>query len=191
MSKRRLSGAALVLAMTAAAGLWAAPVRAAEAAGGATLERSVKAAFLYKFLGYAEFPPAAFADPAAPFLIGVLGADELAAELARVVAGRSVNNRAVAVRTLRESDTGAAVHLMFIGGADGARVGRLVKAVPPGPVLIVTEADQGLRQGSIINFRIVDERVRFEVSLEAAERNSVRLSSRLLSVASQVYKEAP
>jgi hypothetical protein len=190
----RVYSAALVLATALAAALLAAPApaRAADAAAGtASLERSVKAAFLFKFLSYAEFPPTAFADPAAPFTIGVLGADELAGELARLVAGRSVASRPVAVRALRENDTGAPVHLMFIGGADSGRVGRVLRTVPPGPVLTVTEAEQGLHQGSIINFKIVDERVRFDVSLEAAERNNVRLSSRLLSVASAVHKEAP
>ena len=56
-------------------------------------------------------------------------------------------------------------------------------------MLVVSEAGDGLQQGSVINFRVVDERVRFDVSLEAADKNSIKLSSRLLSVANVVHKE--
>jgi hypothetical protein len=78
------------------------PARAENAATSPALERRVKAAFLYKFLGYAEFPTGAFADAASPVVIGVAGADDLAAELARIVSGRTVNNRTIVVRVLRE-----------------------------------------------------------------------------------------
>jgi YfiR/HmsC-like len=163
--------------------------RADNAATSPALERRVKAAFLYKFLGYAEFPAGAFADAASPVTIGVVGADELAAELARIVGGRTVNNRPILVRVLRETELGAAVQLLFIGGHDSAKVGRLVRAAG-GALLIVTECEGGLQQGSTINFRIVDERVRFDVALDAAERNGIKLSSRLLTVANRVQKGA-
>jgi len=154
---------------------------------GSALERRVKAAFLYKFLGYAEFPPGAFFDGSSPVLIGVVGADDLAAELARAVAGRTVNNRPVVVRVLRDTDVQAPLHLLFVGGADPLRVGRMVRQASAA-MLVVTECEDGLRQGSVINFRIIDERVRFDVSLDAAERNGIKLSSRLLTVANRVQK---
>ncbi len=188
--RRRLAGWALL----GAAALCGAPslalsARAENAASSAVLERRVKAAFLYKFLGYAEFPQGAFADPASPVVIGVLGADELAAELARIVAGRTVNNRPIVVRALRDGEVGAPVHLLFVGGFDSGRVGRMVRAAG-NALLVVTECDGGLQQGSAINFRIVDERVRFDVALDAAERNGIKLSSRLLTVANRVQKGA-
>lgn len=158
-------------------------------AGGEALERRVKAAFIYKFLGYTEFPANAFGDPAAPLVIGVANADEMAAELSRIAAGRSVNNRPIAVRALREGEA-APVHLLFVGGGDCARVGRVIRAMPRA-LLVVSECDNGLAQGSVINFRIVDERVRFDVALDAAERNNVKLSSRLLTVANHVQKGTP
>jgi hypothetical protein len=160
---------------------------AAANGNGSALERRVKAAFLYKFLGYAEFPPGAFFDGASPVTIGVLGADDLAAELARAVAGRTVNNRPVVVRVLRDADVQVPLHLLFVGGADPVRVGRMVRQASAA-MLVVTECEDGLRQGSVINFRIIDERVRFDVSLDAAERNGIKLSSRLLTVANRVQK---
>ena len=180
-----------VLAVAALAMLATVPARAQSAQQASAPERRVKAAFLYKFLGYTEFPPSAFADAAAPVVIGVAGADELAAELSRVVAGRTVQGRTMAVKLLRESDSAAGVHLLFVGGNDSARMRSLLKAAQPAPMLVVSEAEDGLQQGSVINFRVVDERVRFDVSLDAAEKNSVKLSSRLLSVANHVQKGAP
>jgi hypothetical protein len=67
----------------------------------AGLERSVKAAFMVKFLGYTEYPATAFADAASPVAIGVVGSEEMAAELNRTVAGRTINNRPVVVRLFR------------------------------------------------------------------------------------------
>jgi hypothetical protein len=160
--------------------------QAQNAASSTLLERRVKAAFLFKFLGYADFPAGAFLDAASPVTIGVLGADDLAAELARIVAGRTVGGRPVLVRAMRESDLQLPLHLLFVAGSDPLRVGRLVR--PAAAMLVVTECDNGLQQGSVINFRIVDERVRFDVSLDAAERKGVKLSSRLLTVANRVQK---
>ena len=179
---------ACVAALCAGMGL-VPPVRAQSALAGVPLERRVKAAFLYKFLGYTDFPASAFADAAAPLTIGVIGADDLAVELARVVAGRTVNNRTIEVRELRESDAAARVHLLFVGGSDPQRVARIVRQAA-GALLVVTECDNGLQIGSVINFRIVDERVRFDVALDAAERNGIKLSSRLLTVANRVQKGA-
>jgi ABC-type amino acid transport substrate-binding protein len=188
--RRSLAAWALagVAALCAAVGMVPA-ARAQSAVAGVPLERRVKAAFLYKFLGYTDFPPSAFADATTPLTIGVIGADELAVELARVVAGRTVNNRAVEVRELRESDAAARVHLLFVGGVDTQRVGRVVHQAGAA-MLVVTECENGLQLGSVINFRIIDERVRFDVSLDAAERNGIKLSSRLLTVANRVLKGA-
>jgi hypothetical protein len=156
-----------------------------------TLERKVKAAFLYKFLGYTEFPAAALGDAGAPVVIGVVDADDLAAELTRIVSGRTVQSRPIMVKVFRDQEPPAGVHLLFVGGQDAQRVRAVLRSAQPAPMLLVTEAEDGLRQGSVINFRIVEERVRFDVSLEAADKHSVKLSSRLLTVANLVHKGAP
>ncbi len=83
------------------------------------------------------------------------------------------------------------MHLLFVGGADAARLRSLLRSLQPGPMLLVSEAENGLQQGSVINFKVVEERVRFDVSLEAADRHQVKLSSRLLTVANHVHKGAP
>jgi hypothetical protein len=161
--------------------------RAQDVDGDAQHERKVKAAFLYKFLGYVDFPATAFAGDDAPLTIGVVDADDLAAELAHVVAGRSVRQRGVVVRQLRETDGAVPVHLLFVGGGDPEQVGRVVRQAGAA-LLVVTDCEGGLRQGSAINFRRVEQRVRFDVAPAAAERHGIKLSSRLLAVANRVQK---
>lgn len=185
--QRRLACRALALPLLLAAATVTAPRALAQPAGTQALERRVKAAFLYKFLGYADFPSSAFADAGAPLTIGVVGSDDMAHELARIAAGRVIAGRPIAVRQVRENETPPAVHLLFVSGSDSERAGRVLRGAP-GALLTVTECDLGLRYGSVINFRIVDERVRFDVSLDAAEKKNVKLSSRLLTVANRVQK---
>ncbi|MES2016915.1 MAG: YfiR family protein [Pseudomonadota bacterium] len=147
-------------------------------------ERSVKAAFLSKFIGFVELEEAS-----TPIIIGVMGADDIAAELKRIMASRPPNLRPVQVRTLGVDDTLAGVHMLFVGGDQSDRTEQVLNAAARQGILTVTEVDSGLRLGSMINFRRVDERVRFEVSLPAAQRSNVKLSARLLSVAYHVLKE--
>jgi hypothetical protein len=154
----------------------------------AQLERNVKAAFLYKFLGYVDYPDSAVAGAGEPLVIGVLGADDVAEELLRISAGRNMNGRAVVVRKLRAGEAPGKLHMLFIGDDDAADIDKALAAVRQAPVLTVTETARKLREDSVINFRVVDERVRFDVSLDAAEKNSLKLSSRLLAVAYKVQR---
>lgn len=151
-----------------------------------SLERVVKAVFLYKFLDYAEWPVAALADASAPYVIGVYGADDIARELAQIASGHTANGRAVDVRRLRRGESLAGLHMLFVGAGESAQMPALVRAVQGMPVLVVAEDEHGLAGGSAINLVVVDGKVRFDVALDAAERAGVRLSSRLLAVARSV-----
>ena len=156
-----------------------------QAAAQQATEASVKAAFLYKFAGYIEWPANAFAVPDAPLVIGVTGSEEVAAELERLVPGRSVNNRPVVVRRLREGEPPKGAHILFVGRGE-PNLRAVVRAAQQNAALVVTEGERGLEAGGSINFVLVDDRVGFEVSLEAAERGGHRISSRMLAVARRV-----
>lgn len=177
-----LRGWAVLLA--AAASLAAPRLSQADAAD----EYRVKAAFLYKFGAYVEWPDRAFARPDSPLAIGVIGADELADELARIVAGRNVNGRPVSVRKLRAGDPIAGLHVLFIGRADGGRLADILASARGRPLLTVTESDQALELGSVINFVVVDDKVRFDVALVPADLGSLKISARLLTVARKVVR---
>jgi hypothetical protein len=154
-------------------------------------EDNVKAAYLLRFLNYVEWPPASFAGSDAPYVIGVANDDAMLAELQRQSIGRSVNHRPVTARRVSGGDALAGLHVLFVGGRnDRGRQAALLHQVQAVPVLAVTEADGALEQGSMINFRLIDERLRFEVALDPVKRSGLELNTRLLSVASAVIKGA-
>jgi hypothetical protein len=173
---------AVLLAWIANAPSWHA--RAAE--DRESLETRVKAAFLYKFAGYVEWPSKSFARPETPVTIGVIGAESLAAELTQAVTGRTVNDRAVAVKRLKAGESLAGVHVLFIGRSENARLDQLTQSAQPRSILTVSESDGALARGSVINFVLTEGRVRFEIALDSAEKSGLKLSSRLLAVAQQV-----
>lgn len=158
------------------------------AAEAGSLESRVKAAFIYKFVDYVEWPETAFVQPGTPVMIAVIGADAVADELARVAEGRKVNERAVIVKRLRAGEPLTGVHILFVGGGAVAQLAPLLQAARPLSILTVTEAEGVLAQGSVINFIVVDRRVRFEISRDSANKNKLRLSSRLLAVAQHVVE---
>lgn len=167
-----------------------APASAAAQGDARTAEVRIKAAFLYKFCDFVEWPPAAFAAPDGAFTIGVVGADALADELARVVAQRSVHGRPVVVRKLKRGAPLAGLHMLFVGGRDGGRLPEALAAAKGQSTLTVTEAEDGEDPGSVINFVLVADKVRFDVALPPAEAGGLKISARLLAVARKVVAGA-
>jgi hypothetical protein len=154
--------------------------------GDRAIEPQVKAAFLYKFGSFVEWPAAAFGRADTSFSIGVLGADGVAAELERVAAGRSVQGRSITVQRLKRGDPFTGLHLLFVGQAEAGRLAEILGAAKGHPLLVVTETEDALTRGSMINFITVDDKVRFDVALPQAERGQLRISARLLGVARKV-----
>jgi hypothetical protein len=157
----------------------------ARAQGGAPRESAVKAAFLYKFGSFAEWPAATFKSPQEPLVIGVLGDEAVAEELEQLAAGRSVEGRPLRIRTLRDGEAPGPVHILFIGTMRPQRLRDLLAATP-GPVLVVTQQDGALAAGSVINFVADGARVRFDASPASAEARDLKLSARLLAVARNI-----
>ncbi|HWT70790.1 MAG TPA: YfiR family protein [Oxalicibacterium sp.] len=151
----------------------------------------MKAASIYKFLNYIEWPPESFASADTPYVIGVVDADGVADALADIVARRRVNNRQVVVKRLHSEDSAAGIHVLFIGKAERSRQAAWIRSAQALPVLVVTEMDNALAQGSMINFTLVDHRVRFEVNLASLEHSRLRVNSRMLAVAFAVIKDMP
>ena len=167
------------------------PARAQPVAGTVTAagsEERVKAAYLFRVLNYVEFPPHSGERAAAPYVVGVLEDEIVADDLAQQVAGKQVNGREVSVRRLAEGSALGGLDVLFIGRSQRTRLPAILKQLRSAPVLTVTETADALEQGSIMNFRIVDGHVRFEISLPAADKAGIRLSSRLLALAVKVLK---
>lgn len=163
-------------------------VAAAATVGAQETEHDIKAAFLYKFLTYVDWPAAALA-PDSPIVIGVMGSDVLASRLEGIARGRPVRGRSVIVRQIGDGEAEPSVHVLFIGARADTVLERQVAWAARRSVLLVTETQGALRRGAMINFVTEEGRVRFEVSVAAADRAGLKLGSGLLGVAREVKTE--
>jgi len=152
-------------------------------AGAQVLEQQVKAAFLFRFLSFVEWPAEALGAPGAPLVVAVVGADDVHAELEQIVAGRTVGARPVLAMRLKEGERPAGAHVLFVGRRAAPQLRRF--AAQPA-VLLVGESEDALADGAMINFVVRDARVRFEVAPDEAERRGLRIGARMLAVASHV-----
>ncbi len=185
--KARGARAALLLALLTPLGwLSSWPTEAQVISEAQSNERSVMAAYIYRFITYVEWPASAFPNAEAPIVIGVLNADDIAAELEQIVQGRIALNRRLQVRRLALGDAWTGVNVLFIGGESAPKFLQLAKTLTDRSVLTITGVDRGIEHGSVINFVQVDGRVRFEVNVAVAEKSGLRLSSRLLTVATRI-----
>ncbi|MDB5868578.1 MAG: hypothetical protein JWP96_910 [Polaromonas sp.] len=176
------------------AALWLAPLWLAAPASAqpalAQRESAVKAAFLFKFGAFVDWPAGMFKRPDEPLVIGIAGDEAVATDLEQLAAGRTLAGRPVKTVRLNGADVSPDVHVLFLGYQRGPRLREAITSVS-GPVLVVTDQAGALQLGSLINFSTVAGRIRFSVSLAAAEARSLKLSSRLLAVAQAVEGGAP
>ena len=149
----------------------------------AELERDVKAAYLFRFLSYVEWAPEVQERPGAPLVIGVLGADDVAAALEDTVRGRTAQGHPIEVRRLDRRDSLQGIRMLFVGPEAASELSRLR---PPPGVVVVSDVEGGLERGAVINLLRLGDNVRFEVAPQAAERRGVRISSRMLALAHRV-----
>ena len=171
MSTRAL---AFVCLLAAATTTLAAPPRTSP-------EYEVKAAFIYNFAKFVEWPQGTGASE--PFVVTVLGADPFGRALEDALRGKSVGGRPIVLRRAATLDELGDSQIVFISGSEEPGLASILKRLEADPVLTVGDTGQFAAHGGIIGFRLEGERVRLDISLAAAERSRLRLSSQLLRIA--------
>lgn len=152
-------------------------------------ENQIKAIYLFKFASYTEWPLSAFPQSDSPFTIGIVGSEAIAAELLQLSANQKLANRSINVKIINQKipdNDFSELKIIFISREKSNELVTLIDSIQSKPVLIVTETTDALKVGSIVNFIPIDEHIRFEISLINAERNHLKIGSRLLSVAQKV-----
>ena len=148
-----------------------------------SLETAVKAAYLYKFAPFVEWPAAAAHPAGAPFTVCVVGADPFGPVLDRAVAGQKVGDRPIAVRRLAAAAHDSPCDIAFLGGSRAQSVRDELGVLHGAPVLTVT--DGGAAPG-VVDFALTEGRVRFRVDDQTAAEDGLTVSSKLLSLAVSV-----
>ncbi len=148
-------------------------------------EYQLKAAFLFNFAKFVEWPPAAFAEPTAPLIIGILGENPFGDVLEETVRGKSLNNHPLAVRTFRSVAESTNCHVLFISSSEKKRLPEILKGIEGSAVLTVSEIDRFTETGGMINFVSEGNKIRLKINDGAAKTAGLKIGSKLLGLAAR------
>jgi len=157
------------------------PARAAAQASAP--KEQVKAAFLFDFTKFVDWPASAFAGARSPFVMAVLGDATLAALLERVVAGETAKGRPIAVERIARPQDLPPCQLLYVSDAQRRRLKEALARVRGEPVLTVAEMPGFNRAGGIINFEVRGGKLGFAINKAAADEAGLKISSQLLGLA--------
>jgi len=149
-------------------------------------EYDLKAAFLYNFTKFIQWPPKALPDTTRSIVIGILGDDPIGSALERTVLGKTVEGRGLTVRRFSSGEKPEHCHILFISASEKNRLSRILNGLADAGVLTVGDTERFAVSGGMINLVVVENRIQLEINTEAAERAGLRLSSRLLKLAKRV-----
>lgn len=152
-------------------------------------EYEIKAAFLYNFLKFVEWPSQVFPAKDTPIVIGILGTDPFLASspsvnfLEQAIAGKSIEERKVIIRPMERTGNLKNCQLLFVSASEKKNLKEIFEALRGSNVLTVSETDNFCEQGGMVNFIKQSGKVRFEINPASAEKGQLKISSRLLNVA--------
>jgi len=150
-------------------------------------EYQLKAAFLFNFTKFVEWPAARFADETSPVVIGVFGRNPFDEELANIVKGRTVNGRAIVVTLISTAEQVPHVHLLFVPASEEPRLP--VSVWKNLGIVAVGESDGFVDQGGTITFTQQGDKLRFAVNVATAERDGLKISAQLLKLAASIRRK--
>jgi hypothetical protein len=156
------------------------PPTALPAAGPTATEQQVKAVFLFNFSHFVEWPQQAFAAPTAPFVIGVLGGEQVASQLEVAVRGEHVAQHPLQVRRLQGIADIGDCHILYIDKAEGAQLNDILSAVAGHRTLTVSDLDGASRRGVMIQLATDSNRVHLLINVDSARAAGLTISSNLL-----------
>jgi hypothetical protein len=154
--------------------------------GNASSEYQVKAAFLFHFAQFVDWPAEAFKGADSPLTYCTLGEDPFHGALDATLNGKTVGARAFRVRHFKQVQELQECQVLFVGAGEKKAVLSALDVAKRGPVLTVGEAEHFVQDGGMIEFFLEDNKVRFNINLDAAERAKLKISARLLALAKTV-----
>jgi hypothetical protein len=149
-------------------------------------EYSVKAAFLFHFAQFVEWPPETFKDAGTPLVYCTIGEDPFHGALDASLSGKMIGARPFQVRHVKQTNELQGCHVVFIGEKEKKLLPAVLELLKRNPILIVGESEHFVQDGGTIGFYLEENKIRFEINLEAAEKAKLKISSRLLTLAKTV-----
>jgi len=152
-------------------------------------EYQLKAVFLYNFVKFVQWPAESFADADAPIIIGILGNDPFGKIIDGAIKDKIVKGRKLMVKRFEEIKGVEICHILFISSSEERHLPAIMETLKDSSVLTVGEVKQFAQRGGIINFILKENKIRFEINVEAAERAKLTIDSELLKLAIIVTDE--
>lgn len=150
-------------------------------------EYQLKAAFLFNFAKFIDWPPASFANPQSPFTICILGADPFGRAMDDALQGKMIGDRPVAVERIRNLADARRCQIVFISSSEKRQLREILNGLRGTSALVVGETEGFAAAGGVIQFALEENRVHFLINTDAADRAGVKVSSKLLSLARVVH----
>jgi hypothetical protein len=149
-------------------------------------EFQVKAAYLFNFLKFVEWPADAPADLPANWVIGIVGDSPVGGELQRLAEGKSVEGRGLLVKKFRATDDLRGCNILFVSASEEKHLLTILNALQGTAVLTVADLDHFIERGGMIQFVTEGPRVRMDIDVGATSRARLKVSSKLLALAQAV-----
>ncbi|HEU5123058.1 MAG TPA: YfiR family protein [Verrucomicrobiae bacterium] len=163
--------------------LWLWTVVPAAAQDVSPTEYQLKAAFLFNFAKFVDWPSAAFTNSAAPLVIGVLGQDPFGKDLENTVRNKNISGRSIVARTVGSIPDARQCHILFISNSESKRLREILEGLRGASVLTVGENEKFFVSGGMVNFVVEGRKIRFQINDAAAKAAGLKISSKLLSLA--------
>ena len=164
---------------------WVLPFRSIHAQEAPT-EYQVKAAYLFNFLKFVEWPGDPIVNTNGHWVIGIVGENPFGDELTQIVSGKVVQGHELLVRRFQSGEDLHACHVLFIGASEKKRLPSMLAALSGSSVLTVADMDHFIESGGMIQFVMEEKRVRFAIDVGASSQARLKVSSKLLSLARTV-----
>jgi len=150
-------------------------------------EYQLKAAFIYKFTQFIEWPSSAFSSDDDPIIVAIVGDDPFHGDLDRAAADKKTGNRPMLIKHFADVDHIERCHMLFVAASQADQMPAVLRKISDWAVVTIGDNDSFCRDGGVIRFFIEDQRIHFEINTSAAERAGVKISSRLLQLA-RIYQ---
>jgi hypothetical protein len=157
-----------------------------QAADSVSKEYKIKAAYLYNFAKFVEWPADSFTNSQEPLVIGVFGQNPFGEELKAIAKDHKINGRDIVIKPVATLAEAGGVHLMFFGVTEDDQVAGMLAALKNSSVLTVGESEKFFAAGGMITFVREADKVRFEINAPAAEQHGVKISAQLLKLAKPI-----
>jgi len=154
-------------------------------------EYEVKAAYLYNFGKFVEWPAKIKAASADAFTVCVLGQDPFGVTLDATIAGETIDGKSVVAKRISKPQDALDCRILFISSSEESQLKQILATLDKTNILTVSDMLQFTRRGGMIQFILEENRVRFEVNLTTAQRAGLTLSSQLLKLAISVRRSSP